>query len=215
MGILTYFLMLNYGSGFQIYHLAIFALLYRYKNCIDHGLEVSGQTGDTCSDPLWLCNPLRHQWIQNQFAFLHSHFSLLYCSFEQKLNPFCRCCLWVRGRGQCLPLGPEGVSASGSGGVCRWVQGMYTPLGRHQPPADILGRHPSGRHPLPPVTATAADGTHPIGMHSCFNMQRLSFQLCGGRNTDVYIPICVLGVLFVARSRVVLEFQVSLFIVMT
>ena len=36
-----------------------------------------------------------------------------------------------------------------------------------------LGRHPPGRHPLPP-TATAADGTHPTGMHSCIAM----FLLC-------------------------------------
>ena len=43
-----------------------------------------------------------------------------------------------------------------------------TPLGRHPP----FGRHPPprqtppGRHPLPPAV-TAADGTHPTGMHSC------------------------------------------------
>ena len=48
------------------------------------------------------------------------------------------------------------------------------PLGRHPPP---FGRHstrqtppprqtPPGRHPLPPAV-TAADGTHPTGMHSC------------------------------------------------
>ena len=51
--------------------------------------------------------------------------------------------------------------------------------------------------------------------NSCFSIQRLSFLLCGGRNTGVYIPLCVLGMLFVARSRVVLESQVSLYIVMT
>ena len=37
---------------------------------------------------------------------------------------------------------------------------VYTPLVRHPPPGQTpptLGRHP-----------TAADGTHPIGMHSCF-----------------------------------------------
>ena len=37
--------------------------------------------------------------------------------------------------------------------------GVYTP--RQTPPP--LGRHP----PSPPETATAADGTHPTGMHSC------------------------------------------------
>ena len=29
-----------------------------------------------------------------------------------------------------------------------------------------LGQTPPGRHPLPPQTATAADGTHRTGMHS-------------------------------------------------
>ena len=58
--------------------------------------------------------------------------------------------------------------------------GRYPP-GRHPPP---LGRHPQadtpwtdtplGRRPLwadtpHPSTATAADGTHPAGMHSCYN----------------------------------------------
>ena len=40
---------------------------------------------------------------------------------------------------------------------------VYTPLGRH-PPGQI---HPPGRHPQ--QTATAADGKHPTGMHSCFH----------------------------------------------
>ena len=46
------------------------------------------------------------------------------------------------------------------------------PLGRHPPPqADnsLSGQTfpRPGQTPLPP-TATAADGTHPTGMHSCF-----------------------------------------------
>ena len=41
-----------------------------------------------------------------------------------------------------------------------------TPLGRHP-----LGKHPPGRHPYPPPqTTTAADSTHPIGMHSCLHI---------------------------------------------
>ena len=43
--------------------------------------------------------------------------------------------------------------------------GRHTPLGSHSPGQKP---HPLGRHPLPPETATAADGTHPTGMHSCF-----------------------------------------------
>ena len=40
--------------------------------------------------------------------------------------------------------------------------GIHTPCPVH------AGIHtPLGRHPLPP-TATAADGTHPTGMHSCW-----------------------------------------------
>ena len=43
-------------------------------------------------------------------------------------------------------------------------------LGRHPPGQTPIapGRHPQGRQPPPQQTATAADGTHPIGMHSCF-----------------------------------------------
>ena len=40
-----------------------------------------------------------------------------------------------------------------------------TPPGRHPP-----GRHPPGRHPHPGQMATAADGTHPTGMHSCLEI---------------------------------------------
>ena len=48
------------------------------------------------------------------------------------------------------------------------------PLGRHPLGRHPLGRHPQadtppGRHPQAdtPDTATAAEGTHPTGMHSC------------------------------------------------
>ena len=73
------------------------------------------------------------------------------------------------------------------------------PLGRHPPPPmqthpgrHPLGRHsssPIGKHPLlgrpppwtdppPPLTetATAADGTHPTGMHSCWEL--FFFKFC-------------------------------------
>ena len=50
------------------------------------------------------------------------------------------------------------------------------PLGRHPLSADTspLGRHPPSRHPPwadtpPQQMATTAEGTHPTGMHSCFN----------------------------------------------
>ena len=52
--------------------------------------------------------------------------------------------------------------------------GIHPPGSRHPPGADTppRSRHPPGqapprsRHP-PQQTATAADGTHPTGMHSC------------------------------------------------
>ena len=51
-----------------------------------------------------------------------------------------------------------------------------------------LGRHPPGQTPPPQQTATAVDGTHPTGMHSCFivvvalllQLPLLSPRLCPG-----------------------------------
>ena len=40
------------------------------------------------------------------------------------------------------------------------------PQGRHPPKS----RHPPRADPPPPDTATAADGTHPTGMHACWHM---------------------------------------------
>ena len=90
------------------------------------------------------------------------------------------------------------------GGVCLWVHAVYshledipgqtdpladtpppeadTPIGRHSPSQThtFRGRHPPradippGKHP---DTATAADGTHPTGMHSCYKIFML-IALC-------------------------------------
>ena len=58
-----------------------------------------------------------------------------------------------------------------------------TPLGRHSLPrqADTpMARHPlAGRHPT-----TAADGTHPTGMHSCFDLC-FNCQICKTINSHV------------------------------
>ena len=43
--------------------------------------------------------------------------------------------------------------------------GRHTPPGQIPPP--VYSNMHWGRHP-PPPTATAMDGTHPTGMHSCF-----------------------------------------------
>ena len=67
------------------------------------------------------------------------------------------------------------VILSTGGGLCVW----QTPPGQTPPLADTpladipladthLGQTPTlSRAPLLPETATAADGTHPTGMHSC------------------------------------------------
>ena len=69
----------------------------------------------------------------------------------------------VGGGGGCLPLGP--------GGVCLWAEGVSSSGSRGSASGwgcTHPGRHPLGRHtPHPRETATAADGTHPTGMHSC------------------------------------------------
>ena len=80
----------------------------------------------------------------------------------RKCNAFSGVCLSVH----------RGMSASGSGGVCLRIWGVYTPsradtsaLGRHPQANSPLGRHT----PTPtPEMATAVDGMHPTGMHSCF-----------------------------------------------
>ena len=52
-------------------------------------------------------------------------------------------------------------------------QGVYRSMhwGRHPPGPVHAGIHP------PPPTATAADGLHPIGMHSCYILNSPSKQL--------------------------------------
>ena len=56
--------------------------------------------------------------------------------------------------------GPRGVPGPGSAwsGVCAWSRGVCLVPGGCLVPRGGWG---------PPRTATAADGTHPTGMHSC------------------------------------------------
>ena len=49
---------------------------------------------------------------------------------------------------------------------------LFTGGGGVHPPADTPL---PGRQPPPPEMATAADGTHPTGMHSCFYLDWLVF----------------------------------------
>ena len=70
------------------------------------------------------------------------------------------------------------VCPHGGGGVCLsaywdapWEQ---TPPRSRHPPWEQTS--PRSRHPPPPgETATAADGTHPTGMHSCFVIDLFHF----------------------------------------
>ena len=49
------------------------------------------------------------------------------------------------------------------GGVC--IPEMH--WGRHPPPGQTISQHALGQTPPSRQTTTAADGTHPTGMHSC------------------------------------------------
>ena len=85
--------------------------------------------------------------------------------------------------GVCLSTGGVGVSVSVHAGI--HPPGADTLPGADTPPEQTPPRgadtSPRSRHPPPPRdTATAADGTHPTGMHSCFNL-----QTC---NCTVFIP---------------------------
>ena len=94
-------------------------------------------------------------------------------------------CLSTGGRGGVQPLGQNHLPARHTP---PWTdtpghtppRQTHTPLARHPPPGDTPGQNPTqadtpvGRHPhptlpLPPPrqTATALDGTHPTGIHSC------------------------------------------------
>ena len=53
---------------------------------------------------------------------------------------------------------------TGGGAVCACWD-TPTPLGQTPPRQDT---HLPGQTPPPQQTATAADGTHPTGMHSCY-----------------------------------------------
>ena len=59
-----------------------------------------------------------------------------------------------------------GVSAPVHAGIHTPHLSRHPSLGRHPPPL-LADTSPLGGHP-PQQTATAADGTHPTGMHSCW-----------------------------------------------
>ena len=74
----------------------------------------------------------------------------------------------------------------------------HTPLGRHPTWADIppgrhpLGQTPSGRHPPardPPETATAANGTHPTGMHSCLPVLSFDKEALGVQTVNCIVDM--------------------------
>ena len=77
--------------------------------------------------------------------------------------------------------GPHpGVSRPTPGGLQSHTRGVSRPTPRGSPGPLPRGVYPSmhwGRHPPSPQMATAAGGTHPTGMHSCF------FLFLGNCNT--------------------------------
>ena len=103
-------------------------------------------------------------------------------------NVFISVCHSVRGvsasgsRG-CLPLDPEGAHSQADIPISRHTPiDRHTPLGRHPPGQTPPRQTPLGRTPgkTPPETATAVDGTHPTGMHSCLHLHLPHFQLARG-----------------------------------
>ena len=75
---------------------------------------------------------------------------------------------------------PLGQTSQGRHPPGRHPPGQRHPPGRHPP-----GRHPPGRHPprqTPQQTATAADSTHPTGMHSCYRDLFYSRKLSGNKD---------------------------------
>ena len=99
-----------------------------------------------------------------------------------------------------------GVSASGSTGCTSTWQTpppsgrppqADTPIGRHPPSQTHTspGRHPLGQTSLPgkhtpsPDTATAVDGTHPTGMHSCYKIFMLIDQNVRASTLEIVFSI--------------------------
>ena len=66
------------------------------------------------------------------------------------------------------------------GNIFRSVCQEFCPHGGGCLPQCMLGYTPLGRHPPPQQTATAADGKHPTGMHSCFTV-------CSGEKNLKYV----------------------------
>ena len=86
-----------------------------------------------------------------------------------------------------------GVSAPGGclvwGGV--WSRGCLLLRGSG---GELVSQHAMRQTPPPPgETATAADGTHPTGMHSCLviccRTKLVSFTY-GSHNCVIYFPVC-------------------------
>ena len=76
--------------------------------------------------------------------------------------------------GECIPACIWADTSQADTSLGRHPLGRHPlsrhPLGRYPPgQTSPLSRHPSSQTPplVPQQTATAADGTHPTGMHSC------------------------------------------------
>ena len=83
---------------------------------------------------------------------------------------FSQACVCPQGRGGRGASGPGGCLL---GGVCSRGGGLSGPGGAWS--GGLVSQHALRQTPPPGETATAADGTHPTGMHSCFKLNTGSF----------------------------------------
>ena len=89
------------------------------------------------------------------------------------------------------------IHYGGGRGVCLQVQRGVHPLGRHPPQADTPWAHtPPSRQTPAQETASAADGTHPTGIHSCIsNLNTNNKNVCpeqyGSRDQQMRVLLMV------------------------
>ena len=129
--------------------------------------------------------------------FCHEHFWILkmirYTNKGQHIYRPQRSCEGYVFTGVCLSTWGGGVPDQVHPPGTRYTpQTRYTPLGPGTPPRDQV--HPPGTRYTPPDqmhprdTATAADGTHPTGMHSCFtcDLREAQAEFCASLARDFF-----------------------------
>ena len=113
------------------------------------------------------------------------------------------CLLWggVSAPGRCLLQGGLVLGGLVQGGVCSPGGGGLLPWGGLVPGGSALRRGLLSEGGVPggdsPGTATAAGGTHPTGMRSCYLLQTLYFSKCW----ELQRQIPLLQTVFVSMHR--------------